>query len=124
MIRRPPVSTRADTLFPYTTLFRSSDQPSRKPEIRRALRILETIGAGDSSIESSVLRKPDLAPKVFKEMGPLERVHDRTLHLRKVQAHPGVGTPVVDRLQSFESRGIECIHGRARQGEGSGKAAV
>src|SRR3546814_10727770 len=24
MIRRPPVSTRTDTLFPYTTLFRSS----------------------------------------------------------------------------------------------------
>src|SRR3546814_6066472 len=30
MIRRPPRSTRTDTLFPYTTLFRSScDQRSR-----------------------------------------------------------------------------------------------
>src|SRR3546814_13168609 len=26
MIRRPPRSTRTDTLFPYTTLFRSSNQ--------------------------------------------------------------------------------------------------
>src|SRR3546814_9629702 len=26
MIRRPPRSTRTDTLFPYTTLFRSRDQ--------------------------------------------------------------------------------------------------
>src|SRR3546814_4685593 len=26
MIRRPPRSTRTDTLFPYTTLFRSVDQ--------------------------------------------------------------------------------------------------
>src|SRR3546814_3352764 len=25
MIRRPPISTRTDTLFPYTTLFRSGD---------------------------------------------------------------------------------------------------
>src|SRR3546814_2192052 len=25
MIRRPPISTRTDTLFPYTTLFRSDD---------------------------------------------------------------------------------------------------
>src|SRR3546814_11527104 len=25
MIRRPPISTRTDTLFPYTTLFRSLD---------------------------------------------------------------------------------------------------
>src|SRR3546814_10265668 len=31
MIRRPPRSTRTDTLFPYTTLFRSQmdDQPQR-----------------------------------------------------------------------------------------------
>src|SRR3546814_2648536 len=28
MIRRPPRSTRTDTLFPYTTLFRSHDQPA------------------------------------------------------------------------------------------------
>src|SRR3546814_2945277 len=27
MIRRPPRSTRTDTLFPYTTLFRSSGAP-------------------------------------------------------------------------------------------------
>src|SRR3546814_4802213 len=35
MIRRPPRSTRTDTLFPYTTLFRSSRRdnasPSRSP---------------------------------------------------------------------------------------------
>src|SRR3546814_1107155 len=29
MIRRPPRSTRTDTLFPYTTLFRSPPSPSR-----------------------------------------------------------------------------------------------
>src|SRR3546814_13432414 len=28
MIRRPPGSTRTDTLFPYTTLFRSRRQPA------------------------------------------------------------------------------------------------
>src|SRR3546814_1799874 len=35
MIRRPPRSTRTDTLFPYTTLFRSSP-PSRRRPIWRA----------------------------------------------------------------------------------------
>src|SRR3546814_12266743 len=30
MIRRPPRSTRTDTLFPYTTLFRSSDNYVRR----------------------------------------------------------------------------------------------
>src|SRR3546814_15321693 len=29
MIRRPPRSTRTDTLFPYTTLFRSGDRQRR-----------------------------------------------------------------------------------------------
>src|SRR3546814_17172447 len=34
MIRRPPRSTRTDTLFPYTTLFRSADrcvEPAKDP---------------------------------------------------------------------------------------------
>src|SRR3546814_4661387 len=30
MIRRPPRSTRTDTLFPYTTLFRSGGVPARR----------------------------------------------------------------------------------------------
>src|SRR3546814_1962244 len=33
MIRRPPRSTRTDTLFPYTTLFRSPDTPALQPDI-------------------------------------------------------------------------------------------
>src|SRR3546814_16598119 len=36
MIRRPPRSTRTDTLFPYTTLFRSRhDRPDRARRGRR-----------------------------------------------------------------------------------------
>src|SRR3546814_9503987 len=46
MIRRPPRSTRTDTLFPYTTLFRSRGTRARdrrralgaQPEARRAER--------------------------------------------------------------------------------------
>src|SRR3546814_14780600 len=38
MIRRPPRSTRTDTHFPYTTLFRSRDHPRRlTPAAARAL---------------------------------------------------------------------------------------
>src|SRR3546814_10287810 len=45
MIRRPPRSTRTDTLFPYTTLFRSGEAETQRgarldahapPEVRRA----------------------------------------------------------------------------------------
>src|SRR3546814_12561235 len=34
MIRRPPRSTRTDTLFPYTTLFRSFDERRPGPDDR------------------------------------------------------------------------------------------
>src|SRR3546814_8209203 len=34
MIRQPPRSTRTDTLFPYTTLFRSVREAIRKPRLR------------------------------------------------------------------------------------------
>src|SRR3546814_20869074 len=33
MIRRPPRSTRTDTLFPYTTLFRSQDILKTAPDL-------------------------------------------------------------------------------------------
>src|SRR3546814_3727572 len=36
MIRRPPRSTRTDTLFPYTTLFRSARARYCRYDIRRA----------------------------------------------------------------------------------------
>src|SRR3546814_5083353 len=35
MIRRPPRSTRTDTLFPYTTLFRSATIPPTPPASNR-----------------------------------------------------------------------------------------
>src|SRR3546814_9476332 len=41
MIRRPPRSTRTDTLFPYTTLFRSLADPdadARKEQLHEILR--------------------------------------------------------------------------------------
>src|SRR3546814_15626631 len=36
MIRRPPRSTRTDTLFPYTTLFRSARERAAGKDVRRA----------------------------------------------------------------------------------------
>src|SRR3546814_11304244 len=65
MIRRPPRSTRTDTLFPYTTLFRS-DVPAGESAIdfRRCLLIAErrqpAFLAGDL----------ELAPDVRHAMSP------------------------------------------------------
>src|SRR3546814_7100936 len=38
MIRRPPRSTRTDTLFPYTTLFRSGDHTQLASSLTHAAR--------------------------------------------------------------------------------------
>src|SRR3546814_11408778 len=59
MIRRPPRSTRTDTLFPYTTLFRSEFAPEFK---REAVALLESSGrplmqiATELGIQPSMLR--------------------------------------------------------------------
>src|SRR3546814_19517763 len=59
MIRRPPRSTRTDTLFPYTTLFRSdlpaTEQQNLDPAMQEELSQL-VIGLGNR------LRAPDASP--------------------------------------------------------------
>src|SRR3546814_1251018 len=40
MIRRPPRSTRTDTLFPYTTLFRSVGKPTTKEQPMQNAKLL------------------------------------------------------------------------------------
>src|SRR3546814_20491224 len=63
MIRRPPRSTRTDTLFPYTTLFRSIwgqwcrrnrlDPPSAKPhDVSRWVRSLAGLELSDETIRA------------------------------------------------------------------------
>src|SRR3546814_16467044 len=59
MIRRPPRSTRTDTLFPYTTLFRSAELYGESDRRRR-------IGAGLSSVELGVR----LRYEVSREFAP------------------------------------------------------
>src|SRR3546814_7762647 len=43
MIRRPPRSTRTDTLFPYTTLFRSIRYPEELPVVQAREELLTAI---------------------------------------------------------------------------------
>src|SRR3546814_937461 len=46
MIRRPPRSTRTDTLFPYTTLFRSRPRGAPQDDIGPDMRVNLVIGEG------------------------------------------------------------------------------
>src|SRR3546814_2798735 len=59
MIRRPPRSTRTDTLFPYTTLFRSWLVPEvyrSRDDDRRLPRIRETGASGGRQATSDLTR--------------------------------------------------------------------
>src|SRR3546814_4283428 len=67
MIRRPPSTTRTDTLFPYTTLFRSLSGRSRRPprstgaavvfkEQRRDIMELKHIDIANLSVSSANMR--------------------------------------------------------------------
>src|SRR3546814_16442710 len=70
MIRRPPRSTRPDTLFPYTTLFRS--QPALPGRIdKRIMRSLPAVADGveDTVGERSILDQPGVARGDRKEIG-------------------------------------------------------
>src|SRR3546814_9738939 len=48
MIRRPPRSTRTDTLFPYTTLFRSGDEVDLRVHQRVEREVLLAVARGDA----------------------------------------------------------------------------
>src|SRR3546814_18372632 len=53
MIRRPPRSTRTDTLFPYTTLFRSISE--KQEEVRELLLKRRSAIQGSNSISRSLV---------------------------------------------------------------------
>src|SRR3546814_8698773 len=59
MIRRPPRSTRTDTLFPYTTLFRSVQTRGDRHQFGRRRRI--EIGSAEArgALERTVLVEDD-----------------------------------------------------------------
>src|SRR3546814_14086587 len=46
MIRRPPRSTRTDTLFPYTTLFRNLSDDQMEYQLRDRLSFMRFVGLG------------------------------------------------------------------------------
>src|SRR3546814_13675853 len=80
MIRRPPRSTRTDTLFPYTTLFRSPDLVLCSTA-RRAVETVELLlTALASAPETNYLKTLYLAPPsrlltVLRRQGKIGRAH-------------------------------------------------
>src|SRR3546814_13107400 len=74
MIRRPPRSTRTDTLFPYTTLFRSGVASRAAPCLRQP--------------PAGPRRRPALATE---DAGPCRHLDHADLHPRAERAAEGAG---------------------------------
>src|SRR3546814_313049 len=72
MIRRPPRSTRTDTLFPYTTLFRSGHVHDRIGHSGAASPVLLALGDGDGA-GNRADRQPDGAAGEQRLWQPLVR---------------------------------------------------
>src|SRR3546814_13750633 len=93
MIRRPPRSTRTDTLFPYTTLFRSprpglaesppcNNQP--RPPVSIRGKLLRTRPKGPVPLQQRIIpdlgiddRRPLLRPQSAKLPRQLQRSEER-----------------------------------------------
>src|SRR3546814_7489273 len=117
MIRRPPRSTRTDTLFPYTTLFRSlldradAGQRVGAVDVHRA-RTADALAAGAAEGQRGVDLVLDLD----------QRVQDHRPALVEVDL-VGIGARVIVVVRAPAIQ-LEPAHagGAGRRGEGVGRA--
>src|SRR3546814_4117888 len=72
MIPRPPRSTRTDTLFPYTTLFRSTGRTYERYK-RDLVELVETVRLNNLRIEQLVHQLYELNRKLTRSEGRLLR---------------------------------------------------
>src|SRR3546814_4043808 len=108
MIRRPPISTRTDTLFPYTTLFRSKSVRvavfAKGPKAEEATKagadvvgaedLAEKIQAGEINFDRCIAT-PDMMPvvgRLGKVLGP-----------RGLMPNPKLGTVTADVAGAIEA---------------------
>src|SRR3546814_5173736 len=92
MIRRPPRSTRTDTLFPYTTLFRSEVLgPVVGPAVRISDRmrqlVLDEVGPNPQHlVQDRACRRPEAVAghRVAVEAKPAQRSEEHTSELQSL----------------------------------------
>src|SRR3546814_15407590 len=114
MIRRPPRSTRTDTLFPYTTLFRSLGDHRRPPDLDQPrTRLLGRAGGGSPATKPAGQRprrahrrrtdgggrsaQSDLGDPAMAVAGASEPLKGRVNRL--TARHPLVGSAIQEELR-------------------------
>src|SRR3546814_14162916 len=78
MIRRPPRSTRTDTLFPYTTLFRSPPRKRRPPRKKPRKRLRK------QRLKKQQLKKPPPKRKRPRRKRPPRRSEEHSSELQSL----------------------------------------
>src|SRR3546814_14009116 len=117
MIRRPPRSTRTDTLFPYTTLFRSDGD-----QVEADVELLARIAKG---LEAALVGR--ILFRVRVDLGGHERQqgqdggqHDgeaKEQKNRQIFPQQGVHGPSPSENTKSQGRGPPCPRSRLRTGE-------
>src|SRR3546814_11966273 len=82
MIRRPPISTRTDTLFPYTTLFRSTGKTSRAHVLNgdNGVRCHELQASLDQKLFSKRIAHLNSGALFFAVLGKIRAGHGRAMN--------------------------------------------
>src|SRR3546814_6299576 len=83
MIRRPPRSTRTDTLFPYTTLFRSAEIPFG----RHLDGVGAVLGAGERERQRLTGEIGSRSEEHTSELQSLMRISYAVFCLKKKKTH-------------------------------------
>src|SRR3546814_4266310 len=85
MIRRPPRSTRTDTLFPYTTLFRSNAAAESDPASVTRAKVYRGSGSprGLMGLRMQVCRGPVRSEEHTSELQSLMRISYAVFCLKK-----------------------------------------
>src|SRR3546814_5619191 len=121
MIRRPPRSTRTDTLFPYTTLFRSLefdvdrhailDQIERVAQRRHAL-VLSGIELANSCRIHIRQQAPAIGGAVDAQVMHQPEFAGRKLHVefQPMRAQPDTGVEREDRKSTSLNSSNKCAY--------------
>src|SRR3546814_12536652 len=117
MIRRPPKSTRTDTLFPYTTLFRSQGEAQSLPLYLGARLRLAPLGLGRAAFFVQlcegwqgrvVFHKPPSCPPPDARSLPEDRLRPELHSRAQYEDPPGLSrrrTPRIARVRGiFQGR--------------------
>src|SRR3546814_18378509 len=78
MTRRPPRSTRTDTLFPYTTLFRSILAPEGAPErLNDRATLWNEVEAGEKRKDAQLAREVEFSiPRELNQQQGIQLARD------------------------------------------------